>query len=236
MNNTDRFLEAFKEFEAFIVKLSGLQSEYVSYSKALNYCYSKNKSSILRVKDNYSFLKNAGELRNLLSHSNDLCVPTDEFIEKFLSLTKRIQYPTKVIDIATPANLLITAGLKTNVISLVTSMKEKGLTHVPVIFEGKIIGLFSMSTLFEKLAETKKLNVNEEVTVNDFINEIQIDSHSTETFAFCKPDAYLYDYVATIGKKTKMKDKRLVELLITSNGKDNGKLLGIVTPSDLLKL
>lgn len=234
--NTEEFLKEFKEFEAYIVKLSGMTGNYVSYYKALTYCYSNKKSDLLMVKDNYNFLKNAGDLRNLLSHNDGICSPSDEFLKKFKYLTNTIQFPTKIMDIATKYENIITATLESKVSNLVVLMKKNNITHVPVLEDRKMIGVFSSSSFFDHYNGYSSLNIDENTTLKEFSKDIQFESHNSEMYVFCSKDAYVFEFVNFIGKKLELKGKRVVQILITSTGKRDGKLLGIVSPSDFLKI
>lgn len=235
-DNSEDFLQAFKEFESFVVKASGLKDNFVSYSKALTTCFSLNKLPNLKEGDNYSFLKNAGDLRNLLSHTNDVCVPTQDFINHFKALTKKIEYPTKLMDIATQSPNILIATLNTPISNLVHQMNQKGIGHVPVVSNNQLIGVFSTTTFFEKYKDNGKINLDEEAIIKDFYPQILFSNHSTESYIFAPVSSYVYEYMNVIGKKKTPNDKRIVQILLTSNGKPNGKLLGIVTPSDFLKL
>ena len=97
---TEIFLATFKTFEAFLSRLVKTKGEFTSYSQALNIAYSQKLSPIL-TGDNYDFLRSVGELRNILSHNNDVCNPNPEFLYKFLLIADSMMYPLKSIILCT---------------------------------------------------------------------------------------------------------------------------------------
>ena len=109
MNNTvedkekiDLFLSLFRDLENKLVIIANLDYEdYVSYSRALNHIHSLELDPIIAVDENYSFLKKAGDLRNILSHNNDVCIPADNFLSRFKKIVSLV---TKKTDAYTICN------------------------------------------------------------------------------------------------------------------------------------
>lgn len=93
MDKKEEFLTIFRELEEEIVKISGLDEGYISFNRALNEIHSKRLDPIIASDDAYEFLKSALDLRNILSHRNDVAEPTDIFLERFKKLSKNIIYP-----------------------------------------------------------------------------------------------------------------------------------------------
>lgn len=228
---TEIFLATFKTFEAFLSRLVKTKGEFTSYSQALNIAYSQKLSPIL-TGDNYDFLRSVGELRNILSHNNDVCNPNPEFLYKFLLIADSMMYPLKSIDIATPYSKMMKASMNYKVGKLIFNMKEKGFTHVPVAENNKLIGVFSVSTFFDK-ALTGGFSYSPNDTVKDY--ESLLDSHNTERFIFVSKDVSAFS-LRDMLKKTKVHEKRAAVIFVTDNGSNNGKLLGMITETDLLKI
>lgn len=55
----DTFLSSFKELEKTLIILSGLQDDYVSFSRALNVIYKEKSNPLISKRENYEFLKTA---------------------------------------------------------------------------------------------------------------------------------------------------------------------------------
>ena len=144
-NKIERFLYLFKELEKEVIALSDIKSDdYVPFSRALNKIYYDKSNPLLSDYDNYSYLRSASDLRNLLSHENDTCIPTDEFIQKGERLLSRLKHPVTVYDISTKEIEYCTMNEK--VFSIMKKMNLLGLSHFPILTqEKKVIGVFSRS-------------------------------------------------------------------------------------------
>lgn len=227
----DLFLTTFKTFESYLSRLVGKTNEYTSYSQCLNMAYSKKLNPIIDGQT-YDFLRSVGELRNLLSHNNELCFPTFELLYKFISITDSIMYPLKSIDIATKTNDMIKANMDDKVIDVIDKMNDKSITHVPVIQQNKLVGVFSVSTLFDK-ALLGDYKYDKSLKISDFSDAL--NNHSSERFLFVDSNISAI-YLKDMLKKTKKHEKRAAVIFVTDNGKSDGKLLGLITETDLLKL
>mgnify|MGYP002515710045 FL=1 len=230
----DSFLEEFKELEVALAKAAGQVEGFSSYTKNLQQCYSQRRIPLLQVDDNFAFLKSCAEVRNLLVHSRDICVPTSACLERFIELSQRIRFPKRAGDIATRGNHLLTATLKNPILTLAKRMVAKGLSHVPVIEEGKLLGIFSATSFFDLFNQEGTLSLDAETTLERIRDQISICNHRSETFIFCRPDTILADFASLLGRKGKQK-RRVAAVLVTEDGSASGKLVGIITASDLVK-
>ena len=75
----DCFLTVFKDLEKELVRISRLKDDYISFSRALNHIYYNRMNPVVSQRDCYDFLKTASDLRNILSHENDVCAPSEKF-------------------------------------------------------------------------------------------------------------------------------------------------------------
>ena len=119
---------------------------------------------------------------------------------------------------------------------VIDAMSKKSLSNIPVIYDGKIIGVFSRTTFFDYYVKNRKLCVDEELTVRDFMDYVDIDSHTNERYLFVKPNTSLYDVYKELTLRKEPKKKRLSCIFVTSNGKNNGKLIGVITEADMIKI
>ena len=114
-------------------------------------------------------------------------------------------------------------------------MKENTYTHIPILENGIVKGVFSENTLFGVLLESELIY---DINTTDFSEPLikkycNLTNHVSETFEFISKDIYLED-VKEIFLKSFQKKQRLAMLFITQHGKPNEKLLGIITPWDVL--
>lgn len=236
MSLEQEFLNTFKTLEVELISLARLNDDYVSFSRALNKVYTNRLNPIVSDADVYEFLKTASDLRNILSHRNNVCVPSEEFLKKIKKITDEIIHPAKCEDIATKENDLVLCHPGNKILDVIDAMSKKSLSNIPVIYDGKIIGVFSRTTFFDYYVKNRKLCVDEEFTVRDFMDYVDIDSHTNERYLFVKPNTSLYDVYKELTLRKEPKKKRLSCIFVTSNGKNNGKLIGVITEADMIKI
>lgn len=232
-NRVERFLYLFKELEREVIALTNIESDgYVSFSRALNQIYNDKSHSLLSDYDNYSYLRSASDLRNLLSHENDTCVPTEEFISKGEKLLSKLKHPTTVYDIATKD--IESCKKKDKVSSVMKKMNLLGLSHFPILDEkGVVIGVFSRSTIFDGILQGIFYNENSIVADYDLVSGT--GSHLNESFLFVSKRTTA-DKVFSYLKNRSPHKKNITCLFVTQNGKKEERLLGICTLSDLAKI
>ncbi len=230
----DSFLASFKELEKELAHISRIKDDYVSFSRALNQIYYNRLNPIIAQRDNYDFLKTASDLRNILSHENNVCAPSESFLERFQKIGKAILSPYDCYDVCTKD--VDTCVLSTPVFEAMERMVKNGLSHLPVVnAKGQVIGVFSRSTLFDFLQGRNKMELDASYTIQDFRSAVSFDGHLNEDFFFVPRHRSVVDAFGMILKK-KAHDKQVGLLLVTENGRKTEKLLGVITALDLAKL
>jgi hypothetical protein len=100
MTRAERFLLLHKELEAQIRRRLHL-ARNISYSELLNKMV---ESGDITVRENQNFLNSLRELRNILSHApygpGHIAEPSQEALEKFDAIVKRIARPPLMRDVA----------------------------------------------------------------------------------------------------------------------------------------
>ena len=79
------------------------------------------------------------------------------------------------------------------------------------------------------------IEIGKEYKVKDYEKYIKLENHSSEYFDFVKRNEKLASAQNLFNKSIK-KDKKLVMLFVTENGKKTEKILGIITPWDLFDM
>ncbi|MBQ4110979.1 MAG: CBS domain-containing protein [Clostridia bacterium] len=177
------------------------------------------------------------EVRNLLSHNPKIngeaaVMPSDESVKFLEKLLNRLENPPLAMEYATK-NIVFTS-YREKVIPLMKKMEMRGYSHIPVIEKGRFTGVFSISTIFSYVIDNPDYNITENTEVGFFKNYLPAENHANETFVFVNPNADYWTAKRLMEKK-KMKNKRLAAIFITSNGLESGKLLGMLTPLDIIK-
>lgn len=207
-----------KDDEGAFNKLS-MQKEYKKFEKDIN---------LIR------------KIRNLLSHGEckiegKTAIEINEnIIEKLKEIISLLENPPLVT--SRYITEMFVVDLEEKLEKLIKIMNEKKISHVPVLDKDKkLVGVFSENTIFSKLSEDEIIEIGKEYKVKDYEKYIKLENHSSEYFDFIKRNEELASAQNLFNKSIK-KDKKLVMLFVTENGKKNEKILGILTPWDLLDM
>lgn len=226
----EAFLTLFKELESALVKIAGLEKEeYVSFSKSLNQIYYHRLHPLLSVYENYDFLKTASDLRNILSHENNVCYPSESFYERFASLVEDILHPLTAYEIA--SKTIVSADWEESIQTLSRRMEEKGISQIPLLSpQGRVEAVFSRESFFDYVLSGKK----EARTLSDMKEVLLLESHRNEEYRFVRREEKA-DGLVSYFVKSKAHAKNICVLFVTENGKRSEKVIGIITSTDLLK-
>ena len=180
------------------------------------------------------------KIRNLLSHGEckvegKVAIEINEnIIEKLKEIISLLENPPLVT--SRYISEMFVVDLEEKLENLIKTMNEKKISHVPVLDKDKkLVGVFSENTIFSKLSEDEIIEIGKEYKVKDYEKYIKLENHSSEYFDFIKRNEELASAQNLFNKSIK-KDKKLVMLFVTENGKKTEKILGIITPWDLLDM
>lgn len=178
------------------------------------------------------------EIRNFLSHHSELdgepLIEPSESIIRFLDeVTNYLQKPPLALSYATQFCDILKAGPKNKVVTVMRKMQKLGFSHVPVLKDGTLIGVFSISTFFNYALKNNLAALNDEMLIEDFDELLLPDRHENERFLFLPETATLFE-VKNEFEKRSMRSKRLAVIFITNNGSINGRILGMLTPWDVI--
>ena len=180
------------------------------------------------------------KIRNLLSHGEckiegKTAIEINEnIIEKLKEIISLLENPPLVT--SRYITEMFVVDLEEKLEKLIKIMNEKKISHVPVLDKDKkLVGVFSENTIFSKLSEDEIIEIGKEYKVKDYEKYIKLENHSSEYFDFIKRNEELASAQNLFNKSIK-KDKKLVMLFVTENGKKTEKILGIITPWDLLDM
>lgn len=180
------------------------------------------------------------KIRNLLSHGEckvegKTAIEINEnIIEKLKEIISLLESPPLIA--SRYITEMFVVDLEEKLENLIKTMNEKKISHVPVLDKDKkLVGVFSENTIFSKLSDDEIIEIGKEYKVKDYEKYIKLENHSSEYFDFIKRNEELASAQNLFDKSIK-KDKKLVMLFVTENGKKTEKILGIITPWDLLDM
>ena len=232
MSNADVFLELYKDLEELLeVKYS--DGRKFAGSAVMRY-YGDDESKKWREE-----LNAIREMRNMLSHHSKIggvpvFEPSDAVVDVLRKIINDVKNPPVAMTIATPAKDLLVCSYDDRVVDVIRRMKEQGYSHAPVIEKGRLVGVFSVGTVFAMIDRYGKWQLSEGTLIRDFGDFLPIDKHITEKFGFVS-DSAPYSSLKYKFTAKGPKSRRVAALFVTANGREDERILGIITPWDMIK-
>lgn len=226
---TDEFLDLYKRLENAAVKIvgdPGRGSVIVRLSNHPRYEKYRNEFDCCR------------EVRNLLSHEvridGDFAVtPSDSAIDFLQRMLAMVETPPTALSRATPRNRLLSAKPGDPVLALARAMQAKGISHVPLLSDGAVTGVFSENVIFEALIQNQSLQITEETPLSAFASFLPIARTLGKTYQFL-PETATVDDANDLFDRFAGKGRKLKILFLTKHGRPEESLLGLLSPYDVL--
>ena len=226
MSNTENFISLCKEFEQAVESRYGRrQSAYHTLMQNPEYRKYWQDIDVIR------------EIRNLYQHNvvevggKEAVVVTEETTDTLRRIINLIENPPLVKDVYTRDLIWVRM---TDTISKVLELMEKNhLSHIPILEDKKLVGVFSKTTLFHVLIEGGTIGLDPAQPVSSCAEHLGIDHHQSESFGFIG----LFERQAEAQRRFARfyeNDKRLTALYVTEHGKSSETVLGVLTLWDLL--
>jgi len=228
-----KFLSIYNEIDHYMRGFLNAQS-YVDHGTLLRQMFERNKL----FSNNYKDLKLFAELRNLLIHNpypdlaNPLFTPHEFIVKKYEEIRNALLHPKKAIDIAIKTNFIYTTTLDANAIDVMEVMDENTYTHIPVMNQDEMIGVFSENSILAYLVAHKDAIILRDTKISEFKKFIGLDQHKSEYFEFVSRNTLLSD-VETLFQKGLKERKRISVVYITEHGKQDERFLGMITAWDI---
>ncbi|KKQ29895.1 MAG: CBS domain-containing protein [Candidatus Levybacteria bacterium GW2011_GWA2_37_36] len=232
-NTAAKFLVIYNEIDHYMRRVLN-SDNYTDHGMLIRQMSEKNRL----FQNYYTDLKLFAELRNLLVHNpypdsaNPLIVPHNYIVKKYEEIRNALLHPKKAMDVAVRREFIYTTSLNANAIEVMKTMNEKTYTHVPVVEREKMIGVFSENTILTYLVNNKDTIILKDTKIAEFKDFIGLDKHPSEYFKFTSRDTPLVDITVLFQEGLKAR-KRIAVVYVTQNGKQEEKLLGMITAWDI---
>lgn len=230
MNNNDVFERLYNELEDVIREKYKLPDN----ASAVYFYESKVSGELSK---HFRMLR---ELRNYIVHDKridmfDAFRVTDEAIAFLEKAIEQLKKPIRAMNVCVQKHQILFARLTTPVLPLMKTMLDRNISHVPVLDdEGILFGVYSGSTLFLSLTENPTSIINQQTTIDDFKPYLPINQHVGERYWFIPRSMPIDEIIDLFGQTTK-DGKKLKMLFVTENGKPSEKILGLITPWNVLE-
>jgi CBS domain-containing protein len=232
---TEKFIKLFNQLEEILEQKSG-KEKYEGFGVKLFEASIKDK----RLDGMKSVIKRVNDLRNIIDHENkyidkaEIAIPCDWVIEDLEHIIDELTNPQRARDIATKN--VHSCSPDESISKVIKEMSEKTFTHVPVLSDGKFIGLLTESAILNWLGD--KAEDGGFVLVEKTIKELEKYYKDDSRNDYCLFVSKEMDVLDVKEKFTNfIKDgRRLGVLFVTQNGKESEKIIGLITAWDLGKI
>jgi len=226
-NNVVLFIDAYKKLESKVEEV---------YNVPIN----RSKSSILATAypELYNEINYCAQIRNLIQHAEKLdneypIEPSTNAIALVQKLIDKVSERKKCKEIYIPYNRIYKRNIDDSVKETINEMKLKVYSHVPIVdSEGVVEGVFDENSIFNYVDDEKTVEV-EGLTFRDIKKYLTFDRRKMEKILFRKGDIYI-DKIEKLFIRKFQDQSRLEVVFLTRSGKQNDKLIGMITPWDLL--
>lgn len=211
------FLKKYKELEALET------NEHSKYK----YLLSKYRNEM----DTFRYMRNT-LAHNLICGEDPFIVSKAviDLISKYLKEVKQKAYSFSV-----KTKNIVVVKYSDTLKDTLKLMSDYNYSYLPVVDDDmKVIGIVSSDTILDILNRREELNVKEEDKLNKYSNHFSLSNTSNGFYLFISKDLYVFELEEIIDKYQNSIHKCNI-ILITTNGEKTGRLLGLLTPWDLLK-
>lgn len=228
---SEEFLEKYKQLESitqrkFSTKISKngdtpirfleQNRDFVNYSEGLTCCR---------------------EIRNVIQHNQKMrgafpIEPSAQMVEFLDEVIKKVQNRKKCTQAGVPFSKMYCRTIDDTVSPTIDKMRRETYTHVPIVEERRVIGIFDENSLFCYIAEEGIVDL-EGLTFRDILNYISLDDREMEVFSFHSRKTYLDELRDEFQRHFDM-NKRLGVAFITENGKRNESVTHMLTAWDVI--
>jgi CBS domain-containing protein len=229
MNNTDLFLDLYKQLEQTAIAVYGLPADGTAVSKLERF----NEYKSIR-----SELKYCREVRALLSHNPKVdgefaVYPSDSMIETLKKVISKIKEPPTCYERSVKGANILSARPEDIVFDKMKIMKSFGYSYVPIMKSGRVVGVFGKHTVFSLVLDGLDNILFDNTRFTDISQYTSLSKTDKNSFRFIPRDMYLFEAEELVVNAFKKKE-RINLLFVTQTGKPTESLLGILTPWDVM--
>ena len=230
MTNAERFLIAYNSID------HSLRNQYnfkraMAFTDMIRRCVIIN-SVVRKYEDD---LIDYSRLRNAIVHSGNesdiIAEPHTNVVEKLEHIAKLICTPPRAVDSICKKDVLV-VNARDTVKSVVEMISKSGYSNLPVYENDKLIGIANGQRLLDAIGKAM-LNSRkiDEFCQNMTIGEIVSNQISDTYFALADENITLEQALNTF-----YRNRKVLVILITKNGSDFEKPLGIVSVADIMDI
>jgi len=233
MTKKEVFLQAFIDLETYL-RIEYHEGKYneSSFMATIYQIRAKKMNSLIAKRDHFEILIQAAQLRNLMVHNEDVCVPTEVFLKSFVRLVKNIIHPKSVERLMTPIRNILTFSPQATLGEAISKMREMDYSNVLVMENKKLLGVLTERTLFYYMEMDATHKIDAHMKLSDLVIAMDFDKDPAKYFDYISKDLDMYEALDAF-KRDFEEDHELELLFVTEHGKPTEAILGILTLWDL---
>ncbi len=230
VNLSEEFIEKYKKLEDVI------ENKYKLKKGTSAVAFLEAKSEFSSISDK---LKYCREVRNFLQHepkiNNSFAVtPSKEMIELIDYIIDYIENPLRCSRVAIRMKDMYYCKMEDTVLDSIINMDHLKYSHIPIIENGVLEGVFSKTSLFNYMISKRKFSLEKDLKFIDIKEFISPFGNNSECYKFARYDEKL-DKVKDIFEENYHKAIRVAIVFLTVSGSRSDKVLGMITPYDVIK-
>ena len=230
MTITDRFLDKYRELEVAVRYAYKLGK----YESAVSFLKKQKRFSKYSADIDY-----LSDIRNLLSHNRKIIgeyavQPSEQVLTFMDALINAVNGRKKCRDIAIRFADICRRTPSAKVNPTIKTMHERNYTHIPIVANHRVVGVFSRNSIFTFVAEHSAcaLSSKPELTFAEISDYTKLDGREKEDYIYVKSDTYV-DELENILDGIAAKGRRVGLIFLTKNGTKNEPITGMLTPWDV---
>lgn len=229
MSRADEFIELYKELESAAVHSYGYPADGRAVSRL------ENRKEFSKISTELGYCR---EVRNLLQHKPKvkdrfMVEPSEEMVQLLRDTLEKVQNPVRCHDIAIPFEKMYWKTMDDPVLPSIKGLKDGAFTHIPILDNRRVVGIFSVNALFSYLLAHGLEGLTNQTRFRDMSDCIGLDSHPSEIFVFERNNATVNEAEVHFEEALR-KGRRVGMVFLTENGRSTDKLLGILTAWDMV--
>jgi len=223
MSLASEYLDLYKQFELWAQNTMGVHSITDLQGDPMLWRYERKIEFFRHV-------------RNMLTHDcltfegEEMVAVKPSLIEGLRQLIADLQRTAR--DMMVPARNVFKCRKDQKLSEVIRTMRDYQYTYVPVIEEGKVIGVFSANTLLLVYDEVGVRALPEAATIADIIGVADIN-HCQDTCLACVPETPMVAIQSKFATYSH-NGERLDLVIITEDGTFDSRFLGLITAWDVL--
>lgn len=217
-----------KEYnDIFLAKYKELEGVQSNEPKKYQYLLNKHRNEM----DTFRYMRNTLS-HNLINGEDPFIVSKSvvDLITKYLDDIKE-----KVYSFSVQTNKMIVVNYTDTLKEVIDLMGKNNYSYIPIVDNDlKVVGIVSSDSIIDIFNEKEKLKVKQEDKLFKYSSYFSIENNENSFYLFISKDMFMFE-LEDLVEKYQNTTHKLGIILITEHGYCNERVLGLLTPWDIIK-